>query len=284
MNGSVRLLQSGRYEPQRCARRFGVVLLVAGLYVLLAYLIAPAIWSHYEHEPALRELTPRTATASGIPGDPLNVGIVGTHGELVTAMLAAAWSPADPLSLKTSIEITESVLRERADPYAPVSSLFYDGRRQDLAFEKQVGRSAEQRHHVRFWRVLEAGKDGRPVWLGAATFDKSVGLSRYTGQITHHINADVDSERDRLMADLSRAGMVSVLFRVSGIGPTLRARNGGGDLFYTDGDILVGVLTVGAAARLEEPRVEANPNAMDAKNAVWRKGIAWMRSLGWLPD
>jgi hypothetical protein len=56
-----------------------------------------------------------------------------------------------------------------------VSSLYCDGLRQDLAFEKQVGRSAEQRHHVRFWRVLEAGKDGRPVWLGAATFDKGVG-------------------------------------------------------------------------------------------------------------
>jgi hypothetical protein len=139
----------------------GVVLLLAGLYILLAYLIVPAIWSHYDHEPGLRELGTRTATRDGIPGDPLNVGVVGTHTELVSAMRAAGRFPADPITLRTSIEITESVLLNRPDPYAPVSNLFYDGRRQDLAFEKQVGRSAEQRHHVRFWRVLDAGRDDR---------------------------------------------------------------------------------------------------------------------------
>src|SRR5688572_27974313 len=198
-----------------------VVLLIAGLYVLLAYLIVPAIWSHYDHEPGLREVGTRTATREGIPGEPLNVGIVGVQSELVSAMQAAGWSPADPITFRTSLEITESVLFDRPDPYAPVSNLYYDGRRQDLAFEKQVGQSAKQRHHVRFWRVLEAGKEGRPVWLGAASFDRGVGLSRYTGQITHHIKADVDAERDRLMMDLTGAGMLFVLFRVSGIGPTL---------------------------------------------------------------
>jgi hypothetical protein len=263
---------------------FGVVLVLAGLYVLLAYLIVPAIWSHYDHEPGLRELNPRTATREGIPGDPLNVGVVGTQSDLVSAMRAAGWSPADPITLRTSIEITESVLFDRPDPYAPVSNLYYDGRRQDLAFEKQVGRSAEQRHHVRFWRVLEAGKEGRPVWLGAATFDRGVGFSRYTGQMTHHIKGDVDAERDRLMADLTRAGMLSVLFRVSGIGPTLRARNGGGDLFYTDGDIVVGVLNRDAVARVEPPQVLASPNAMELKNIAWRKAAALMRAADWFPD
>jgi hypothetical protein len=34
-----------------------------------------------------------------------------------------------------------------------------------------------RRHQVRFWKVLEKGIEGRPVWLGSATLDRSVGLS-----------------------------------------------------------------------------------------------------------
>jgi hypothetical protein len=111
-----------------------------------------------------------------------------------------------------------------------------------------------------------------------------VGLSRYTGQITHHIKADIDAERDRLTADLTRAGMLFVLFRVSGIGPTLRARNGGGDVSYTDGDIVVGVFNREAVARLQNPTVLASSNAMDMKNVAWRKGAAVLKAAGWLPD
>ena len=41
--------------------------------------------------------------------------------------------------------------------------------------------------------------------MGAATFDRGVGLSRYTRQVTHHIAPDVDAERDTLLADLAAA-------------------------------------------------------------------------------
>jgi hypothetical protein len=78
--------------------------------------------------------------------------------------------------------------------------------------------------------------------------------------------------------------MLSVLFRVSSMGPTLRARNGGGDLFYTDGDIVVGVLTREAVARLQYPTVLASPKAMELKNMAWRKGMGVLRATGWLRD
>ena len=93
-------------------------------------------------------------------------------------------------------------------PYrdAPVSNLFVFGRKQDLAFEKPVGRSASQRHHVRFWGSTELGQGGVPLWIGAVTYDRSVGISHRTGQITHHIAPDIDSERNGLIADLVEAG------------------------------------------------------------------------------
>ena len=79
---------------------------------------------------------------------------------------------------------------------------YYNNKRQDLAFEKPVGNSADRRHHVRFWRVLERGQEGRAVWLGAATFDRGVGLSHDDGRVTHHIAPDIDAERDLLTGDL----------------------------------------------------------------------------------
>lgn len=96
-------------------------------------------------------------------------------------MHAAAWYPADPITLRSSVKIIGSVVLRRPYRGAPVSSLHYQGWRDDLAFEKPVGQSADRRHHVRFWEVLQQGEEGRPVWLGSATFDRDVGLSRYTG-------------------------------------------------------------------------------------------------------
>jgi hypothetical protein len=156
-------------------------------------------------------------------------------------------------------------------PYhdAPVSPLFYQGKRENLAFEKPEGRSADRRHHVRLWLVLERGTNGRPVWLGAATFDRGVGFSRYTGQITHHVAPDIDAERDLLMRDLSEAGMVDALFQMSGIGPTLFGRNGGGDPYYTDGEIDVGSLVVNGVKRTEPPANLPPPPLIALKDQIW---------------
>ncbi len=133
-------------------------------------------------------------------------------------------------------------------------------------------------------RVLDSGKDGRPVWLGAATFDRSVGVSRYTGQITHHIRADIDAERDGLLADLSRAGRLVQVFHVSGIGPTLWGRNGGGDPFHTDGDVLVGVITPGAGSIGSEPQLLPVPRTLTMKNLVWARVKRLASSAGLHPD
>ena len=118
-----------------------------------------------------------------------------------------------------------------------MSPLYYQGRKEELAYEKPSGKSADRRHHVRFWQVLDKGEEGRPVWLGSVTFDHGVGLSHYTGAVTHHIAPDVDAERDGLISDLVKAEMVEALYQVTGVGPTLNGRNGEGDRYYTDGEI-----------------------------------------------
>src|SRR5215469_10266215 len=237
-------------KPGAPGRRWWIVLVGALVaYLLLAYLILPALWSHHEHEPGLASLPMVTRTASDIPGDALNVGLVGSKEDVLQAMHAAGWFPADPITLRSSVEIVGSVVLDRPYHDAPVSPLYYQGKKEQLAFEKPDGKSADRRHHVRLWQVLDKGSDGRPVWLGAATYDRGVGFSRYTGQVTHHIGPDIDAERDLLMRDLTVAGMVDALFRISGIGPTLFGRNGGGDPYYTDGEIDIASLVAGGVKR-----------------------------------
>jgi hypothetical protein len=239
------------------------------VYVLLAYVVLPALWSHHEREPALASLSMVTHTGTGIPGDALNVGLVGSQDDVLRAMQAAGWFPADPVTLRTSLEIVGSVVLDRPYHDAPVSPLYFQGKKEQLAFEKPDGKSADRRHHVRFWLVLEKGTDGRPVWLGAATYDRGVGFSHYTGQITHHIGPNIDAERDMIMRDLSDAGMVDALFQISGIGPTLFGRNGGGDLYYTDGEIDVASLVADGIKRTEPPATLPPPPLVALKDQIW---------------
>jgi len=67
---------------------------VAIVYFLLAYVALPALWRHHEHEPGLASLPMVTRTGTGIPGDPLNAGLVGSRDDILRAMDAAGWFPA----------------------------------------------------------------------------------------------------------------------------------------------------------------------------------------------
>ena len=239
------------------------------VYILFAYLILPLAWSHYEHQPRLAAAPMVTRTAQGIPGDPLNVGLAGAREDVVLAMHQAGWFPADPVTLKSSVEIIGSVMLDRPYHAAPVSPLYYQDRKEDFAFEKPSGASADRRHHVRFWLALDKGEEGRPVWLGAVTFDRSVGLSHYTGAVTHHIAPDIDAERDGLMDDLVKAQMVEALYQVTGVGATLNGRNGGGDRYFTDGEIHFARLVPGGEKRPMPPAILDSPALVQMKDQLW---------------
>jgi len=246
------------------------MLAVVLLYTLLAYLLLPALWTHYEHQKGLADLPMVTRTAQGIPGDPIDVGLIGNEKEVLCAMNAAGWLPADPVTFKSSIEIAGSVLLDRAYPEAPVSPLYYLGRREDLAFEKPSGRSADRRHHVRFWKVLDKGQENRPVWLGSDTFDRGVGVSHFTGAITHHIDPDIDAERDKFAADLEQAGMVTAKYQVTGVGLTLTGRNGEGDLYYTDGEVWILRLVADCHKQTGATATLPSPPATELKDQIMR--------------
>jgi hypothetical protein len=265
-------------RPRRVRRVLAGLALLGVVYVAVAYMLLPAIWRHYEHQKKLDGAPMVTATAQGIPADPINVGLVGSAHDVLCAMREAKWYAADPITWRSSLEISGSVLLDRPYPTAPVSALFYDGRREDFAFEKPVGSSADRRHHIRLWKVLDRGDEGRPVWLGAATFDRGVGVSRYTGAVTHHIAPDVDAERALVAADLQAAGMVEARYQVTGTGPTLLGRNGEGDPYRTDGEVWVLRLVEGCVQRTTPPLVLDAPAVVQVKDAIWKNIAGLYRS------
>jgi hypothetical protein len=230
-----------RAPRHRRLAKVALALLVG--YLGLAYLVLPAFWTRYTRKhPSLEDVPHVTHTGSGIPGDPLNVALIGAESQLKRVMLAAKWFPADPLTLKSCLEIAEASVLKRAYDDAPVSSLYLYGRKEDLAFEQPVGDNPRHRHHVRFWKTPKADPDGRPVWVGSAVYDKRVGLSRTTGQVTHVTAADVDAERDYLFQCLRQTGDLAEEFVVPGFHKVREGRNGGGDPWRTDGDLDAGVI------------------------------------------
>lgn len=195
-----------------------------------------------EGHPAIPRAPRHTVTAAGHVGDAVNVAFVGSEDELHRMFAAAGWYAADPITLESSLRIAADVVLRKPYPHAPVSDLYLWGRRHDVAFEQPVGDSPKQRHHVRLWRSAEVDRNGEPMWLGAATFDERVEISRTTGGITHGIAPEIDRERNKLVADSARAGTLDGYYWVDGFHTIRRGRNGGGDPYVTDGRLAVGVI------------------------------------------
>lgn len=215
---------------------------IAAAYWIAAYLVIPWLWKAYEHRHPLTDTDPRiTTTSDGHPGDPLNVGIIGSDEDLKRVMRAAGWFQADRLGLRADLAIGADTVLSREYDQAPVSDLFLFGRKEDFAFEQPVGNNPRHRHHVRFWKNATVGDDGRAIWLGSASYDQGVGLSHTTGQVTHHISAMVDQERDHVALTLSQGGGLAEAYRIPAYHRELSGKNGGGDPWRTDGDLWMGV-------------------------------------------
>jgi hypothetical protein len=230
--------------PASWRRRIALGLAVAlSVYLVVAYLVMPALWKRYERRhPALDDTPGVTQTGDGHPGDPINVAIIGSEAEVQSIMKAAGWFPADPLGLKSDLKIAADTVLKRPYDEAPVSALYLFGRKEDLAFEQPVGNDPRQRHHVRYWKSAKVDDQGRPLWAGSVTYDRRVGLSYTTGQVTHHISGDVDAERDRLFLELHKTGDLADFQIVAGFHKVTSGKNGGGDPWHTDGDLFVGTI------------------------------------------
>jgi hypothetical protein len=216
------------------------LLLLLAFWLLVTYLLLPRL-----HRILTRIYVPgyfigRTRTSDGLLGDPINLALRGDEGQLHQAMTRAGWTRADDLTLTSGLQIVRSTLRRRSYTEAPVSPLLLFDRQQDFAYQQEVAGSPSKRHHVRFWRAPEGWMlpGGYAVdWLAAGTYDRSVGLSLFTLQITHKIETNTDVERDYIMDTITSGCPEVAVEVVRDFSTGYHSRNGGGDLIQTDGDL-----------------------------------------------
>ncbi|MGN6204635.1 LssY C-terminal domain-containing protein [Humibacter sp.] len=211
-------------------------------WALLAYLVLPRLHSILTRIYVPNYFIGRARTSDGLLGDPINLALLGTQAQLETAMADAGWTRADPVTARSSWRIVTSTLLRRSYDEAPVSPLLLFGRQQDLAYQQEVLGNPAKRHHVRFWKCpddwrLPGGE--RADWLGAATFDRRVGLSLFTLQVTHKIDANTDIERDYVVGSVEKADASVHVGVIQDFSTGYHARNGGGDSIITDGNLPV---------------------------------------------
>ena len=190
-------------------------------YGLAAYVILPRI-VRLGLKILQRKRVPRfTTTGDGLPGDPVNIALIGTHQQLRAAFAAVGWSEADRLGLSSSWGMIRAFVLNSPYPTAPFSTLYLFGRGQDIGFQKAIDNSPRKRHHIRFWALsLARAEDSmenasfwlntdrppanaRVLWIGAGTRDIGLSMTQLTFQITHATDSNTNAERDYIIGQLS---------------------------------------------------------------------------------
>ena len=169
---------------------------------------------------------PRFTTAGdGFYVDPVNIILVGTKEDLIKAFEKIGWVKADKLNLKNSEKMIRTFLINKPYPTAPFSFLYLFGRKQDIGFQQSVGNSPRKRHHIRFWAIntdkiidpldkkfwnkkQKIKPDKVFTWVGAASEDIGFAFARFTYQLSHKINPNVDMERKYILDLLKQSKLV----------------------------------------------------------------------------
>jgi LssY C-terminus len=261
------------------------MLLLIVFWVILTYLLLPRL-----HRILTRIYVPgyfigRARTSDGLLGDPINLALRGHEAQVHAAMTRAGWTRADDLSLRSGMKILRSTLSRRSYDEAPVSPLHLFDRQQDFAYQQEVAGSPSKRHHVRFWRCPDGWMlpGGYAVdWLAGGTYDKSVGLSLFTLQVTHKIEENTDIERDYIVATVTGASPEVEVEVIENFSTGYHSRNGGGDLIITDGNLPI--IDVRHVDVPEIAKVE-HTDSRDKRPAqiVFGAGVGFFRGLAFLP-
>lgn len=209
-------------------------------WAFLAYLLLPRLHRILTTIYVPGYFIGRARTSDGLLGDPVNVALLGDEPQLHAVMRAAGWTQADEVTLKSSRRIISSTIFRRSYSEAPVSPLYLFDRQQDFAYQQEVDNNPGKRHHVRFWRcpegwLLPGGH--KADWLAAGTYDRSVGFSLFTLQITHKIEQNTDVERDHIITSVTAADPRVTVQVIEDFSTGYHSRNGGGDSISTDGDL-----------------------------------------------
>jgi hypothetical protein len=235
-------------------RRLPWIFAVGVTYGVAAYLVLPRV-IRMGLKVLQHKLVPSfTVTGDGLPGDPVNLALIGTLQQLRAAFAALEWLEADRLGLKSSWGMVRAFVLNSPYPTAPFSTLYLFGRGQDIGFQKAIDNSPRKRHHVRFWALdLERAEqtwgaanfwlntdrppdDACAIWVGAGTRDTGLSLTKLSFQITHATDVDANAERSFIINELMKNRLIEAVTAVQS-GQRLPAERV--NRYVTDGEITV---------------------------------------------
>ncbi|MET0051112.1 MAG: LssY C-terminal domain-containing protein, partial [Candidatus Thiodiazotropha sp.] len=199
-----------------------------------------------ELQTRLQQMVCCTTNAAGDrTGDPLNLVIIGTGKELISALSGSGWDFTESITVDSIRRMIGAAIEEKAFLTAPVSSLYAFSRPQDIALQR--GRSTiNQRNHMRLW-LAPFRCEGTPVWIGQVSRDIGVKLTTLSPTLTTHvIDPVVDEAREYTFHSLLHHDAVSKFAFAGGVGVTTEENPGynlTADPFITDGMRLVVWLT-----------------------------------------
>ncbi|HHS94294.1 MAG TPA: phosphatase PAP2 family protein, partial [Rhodobacterales bacterium] len=176
-----------------------------------------------------------TESVFGNPLEPINVILLAPDEAAVKAAMAqAGWTEALKPTVSALTSAGLAALTNSADNDAPVTPYFWQAQPNDFAYQKPTAdKSLRKRHHVRFWRSRYVTPEGLRLFVAAASFDDGLDW-----QLLHHIDPNIDAERDQIVADLTAAGTVASTQRLAISKPRL-GQSVAGDPWFTDGKAAV---------------------------------------------
>ena len=179
-----------------------------------------------------------TESVMGTPLEPINLIVLAPDAAtLAKPMRAAGWRQARAPGIGPLALAAWAAWTDRPAATAPVPPYFWDGEPNALAFEKPPpDATLRKRHHVRIWRTRFVTAGGQRLFVGAASFDDGL-----NGRVFHHIDPNIDDERDTLANDLARGHPHRVQAPVAVSKPRL-GTSVAGDPWFTDGAAAVIVL------------------------------------------
>ena len=203
-------------------QRLPWILALGATYGIGAYIILPRVVRMGLKILQRKRVPSFTTTGDGLPGDPVNLALIGTPQQLRAAFATAGWSGADRLGWASSWRMVRAFVFKSPYPTAPFSTLYLFGRSQDVGFQKAIDNSPRKRHHIRFWAMNLTraedtlgtasfwlntdcpADDACVLWVGAGTKDTGLSLTRLTFQITHATASDTNAERDYIVGELMK--------------------------------------------------------------------------------
>ena len=176
---------------------------------------------------------PTTESVTGAPLEPVSLIFVAKDtASFVAAMQNAGWVQADPPGIVSLSRAAWAAWTNQEYTTAPVTPYFWAGQPNDFGFQKPTkDHTIRERHHARFWQTRYVTPTGARIFIGTASFDD--GLDWW---LIHHIDPNIDAERDQLVSDLRAVGGVTdnQSFQLST--PHLGA-DVAGDPWFTDGKV-----------------------------------------------